>query len=401
MEITVSNEKKLEQRGNALGDAVPPVEPRLESSQHNRIAPRKRGIRLLTLHELYAATSETVPWLVDGLFREGSHGVIGAAPKTGKTMTALALMHALATGTAFLGQFPTQKKRVALIEEDDPSWRIAERLQALERGYGANMDSECVRVASQCRVRLDVPILRQALVNELQAFRPEVIILDPLARFHALKEQDAQEMGRLIVLLDEVATALAPCSIIVVHHLRKPKEGAGGNGGVELRGSSVFHAWVENSLYMSRNGSQIHVKTENKDDAAGEFLIVTEEVSGGGIVLRYGGSATGDRRSDGSRAVVVHALRVLFSEGQLTVSVKLVEERTGRGRESVRKQLRGLAEQGMIAALPPGEKNEELYDISLLWPTPRSTSLQLGPQAGGRCEEIEGVPVPNTKDLLS
>jgi hypothetical protein len=76
MEITVSNEKKLEQRGNALGDAVPPVEPRLESSQHNRIAPRKRGIRLLTLHELYAATSETVPWLVDGLFREGSHGVI-------------------------------------------------------------------------------------------------------------------------------------------------------------------------------------------------------------------------------------------------------------------------------------------------------------------------------------
>jgi len=98
---------------------------------------------------------------------------------------------------------------------------------------------------------------------------------------------------------------------------------------------------------------------------------------------------------------VVHALRVLVSEGKTTVSVKLVQERTGRGRESVRKQLRGLADQGMIAALPPGEKNEELYDINLSWFMPMPTSLQLSPQEVGKCEEIKEAPVPNTRDFLS
>jgi hypothetical protein len=134
---------------------------------------------------------------------------------------------------------------------------------------------------------------------------------------------------------------------------------------------------------MVRNGSEIRVTTESKDEAANDFLIVSEEVPGGGIMLRYGGSSTGDKRSDESRAVVVSALNSLVADGHTTVSVKAVEERTGKKREAVRKQLRALASEGMIVQLPSGQRGEEQYDISPLSNPPSPTSSQLPPLEGG------------------
>jgi RecA-family ATPase len=210
-----------------------------------------------------AGVEEDSKWLVEGLIRKASLGICGAPPKCGKTWLCLAMAQAISTGTPFLGRFKVYKSRVLFLELEDSSRMLAERSIALMRGHGIPEPEPGFLNFMLDQVRIDTPDGVENLRRALSETQAKFLIIDTLNRSHAMNENLQVHASQLISTLDKLRREFQ-CCIIAVHHLAKSAKG--GQGGRALRGSSVIHAGLENSLYLTRVSSDgiIHVEPESK-----------------------------------------------------------------------------------------------------------------------------------------
>jgi hypothetical protein len=202
-------------------------------------------------------------WLIDGLWSADGVGVIGGAPKGGKTWLALDLAVSVATGTAALGRFPVPQPGPVLLygAEDAPAdlrARLAAIATARGRGLG-DLDLGLIVVPS---LRLDAARDRARLRATLDRYRPRLLLLDPLVRLHRIDENSAGEMSALLGELRALQRAYQ-LALVLVHHLRK-YAGARGADGQALRGSGDLHAWGDSNLYLRRRDRQLVLTIEHR-----------------------------------------------------------------------------------------------------------------------------------------
>jgi hypothetical protein len=190
-------------------------------------------------------------WLLTDLFLVGAAGILGGAPKTGKSFFALELAIAVASGQPALGRFAVAAPGpVLLLAAEDPPAVVVQRLAALATARDAALATLPVAVIVEAGLRLPDGLDRLAATVAQQQAR--LLILDPLIRVHRADENSAAEMA---VILDGVrALARATdCAVLLVHHTRKAP--AGGTAGHALRGSSDLHAFGDTNLYLRRLAS--------------------------------------------------------------------------------------------------------------------------------------------------
>jgi hypothetical protein len=189
-------------------------------------------------------------WLLADLFLVGAAGILGGAPKTGKSFFALELAVAVASATAAAGRFavPTPGP-VLLCAAEDPPAVVVQRLAALATARDLALPTLPVEVIVEAGVRLPDGLARLAATVALVA--PRLLILDPLIRLHRADENSAADMAVVLDGLRGLARA-SDCAILLVHHTRKAP--AGGVAGHGLRGSSDLHAFGDTNLYLRRVG---------------------------------------------------------------------------------------------------------------------------------------------------
>ena len=147
-------------------------------------------------------------WSADGV------GVIGGAPKVGKTWLALDIAVSVATGTPALGCFPvSQPGPVLLYGAEDAPADLRARLAAIAAARGLGLGD------------LDLGL---------------IVALRALQRAYQL--------------------ALA---LVLIHHLRK-YVGARGADGQALRGSGDLHARGDSNLYLRRRDCQLVLSIEHR-----------------------------------------------------------------------------------------------------------------------------------------
>jgi hypothetical protein len=189
-------------------------------------------------------------WLLADLFLVGAAGILGGAPKTGKSFFALELAVAVASATAAAGRFavPTPGP-VLLCAAEDPPAVVVQRLAALAAARDRALPTLPVEVIVEPGVRL--PDGLERLAATVAQVAPRLLILDPLIRLHRADENSAAEMAVVLDGLRTLARA-TECAILLVHHTRKAP--AGGVAGHGLRGSSDLHAFGDTNLYLRRVG---------------------------------------------------------------------------------------------------------------------------------------------------
>lgn len=189
-------------------------------------------------------------WLLADLFLVGGAGVLGGAPKTGKSFFALELAVAVASATPAAGHFavPTPGP-VLLCAAEDPPAVVVQRLAALATARAHPLAALPVDVIVEPGVRLPDGLDR--LAATLAHLAPRLLILDPVIRLHRADENSAAEMAVILDGLRTLARA-TECAILLVHHTRKAP--AGGIAGHGLRGSSDRHAFGDSNLYLRRVG---------------------------------------------------------------------------------------------------------------------------------------------------
>jgi hypothetical protein len=212
-------------------------------------------------------------WLIEGLWSARSVGIIGGQPKLGKSFLALDLAVSVASGTRCLRHFPTpQAGRVLLFAAEDAPQVVRQRIEGIAHAARVEFESLDIHVITVPVLRLDRKDDQQALEETVAFLRPQLTVLDPFVRLHAIDENLAAEVAPLLAYLRNLQRRYHT-AVALVHHARKGADHE--RGGQALRGSSELHAWGDSNLYLRRIGQQLQLSIEHRAAPGADRLALT------------------------------------------------------------------------------------------------------------------------------
>lgn len=199
-------------------------------------------------------------WLVEGHFPKGGLATIYGEPGSGKSFLALDIGLSIGAGRAWNKKASKQGKALYVCAEGAAG--IRQRIAAWQTYHGEDQipDFFVLPMPVQVRSAAEISDLMEAIRNRAGLHRPELIIIDTLARcFEGGDENSSKEIGELIAgaaTLQREFDAL----VILVHHSGKDVR-RGERGSTALRGA------VDTSINVKRDGSLVTVKNTKQKDA--------------------------------------------------------------------------------------------------------------------------------------
>jgi hypothetical protein len=208
-------------------------------------------------------------WMVETLWPRAGVGIIGGAPKCGKSWLGLDLAISVASATPCLDSFPVAAPGSVLVYmAEDAACVVKERLAGICSHRGLDLAALPIGVITAPSLRLDLPRDQDRLQETVRRHQPRLLLLDPFVRLHRVNENQAQDVSAVLGYLRELQRA-HDLALVVVHHARK---NGGHTGGQSLRGSGDFFAWVDTALSLRRHRQQLLLLAEHRAAAAPEPL---------------------------------------------------------------------------------------------------------------------------------
>jgi AAA domain len=202
-------------------------------------------------------------WLVEELWCARSVGVIGGAPKCGKTWLGLDMALSVATGTPCLGKYAVPEPGPVLVYlAEDALLVVRERIEGMARHRGLDLDQVQIYVITAPVLRLDRDRDRTLLWETIRRLRPRLLLLDPLVRLHGIDENHAGDVAELLAYFRSLQRELG-LSVVLVHHTRK-NAADGVAAGQGLRGSGDIHAFGDSNLYLQRTKEHLILSNEHR-----------------------------------------------------------------------------------------------------------------------------------------
>jgi hypothetical protein len=188
-------------------------------------------------------------WLIRDVWARSALGLIGGAPKCGKSWLGLDLATSVASSTPCLDRFAVDDPGPALVYlAEDSLAAVRARIQALCFHRGLNLFALDLSVIAVPVLRLDLQEDQRRLMATLDLVRPKLLLLDPLVRLHRLDENSASEISGLLGFLRQLQRTY-DSAVVLVHHASKKQHAQPGQA---LRGSSDLHAIGDSNAYLSR-----------------------------------------------------------------------------------------------------------------------------------------------------
>lgn len=285
-------------------------------------------------------------WLIQDLWADQGCGFIGGKPKGGKSWLSLEIGISVASGTKALGKYDTDRGKVLAFNAEDKPGRTKERVRAMCAAKGLRIAELDLHLIDVPRFALDDSEQAERMRATIELNRPKLVILDPLRRLHRLDEDKAGDMDPLLDVL-RVWQREYGCSVMLVHHIIK----AGDASGQALRGSSVFHAWLDSALYVSAKGKQWNdprkVDVEHRDAEnvePFEWALHKQELFGGGAAIKLeleeADADAADELSVDENAIV-QLLQSAAEPLTSTAITKLAKKRNGWSTEPLQRLVAG------------------------------------------------------------
>lgn len=294
------------------------------------------GVEPLPIHQVGELPSDPPErrWLIRDLWARSALGLIGGAPKCGKSWLGLDLATSVASSTPCLDRFAVDDPGPALVylaEDSLPAVRA--RIQALCEHRGLDLLRLDLSAIAVPVLRLDLPEDQRRLMKTLERVRPRLLLLDPLVRLHRLDENSASEISGLLGFLRQLQRTY-DTAVVVVHHASKKQHAQPGQA---LRGSSDLHAVGDSNAYLARQGDdQLVLTIEHRAAKPPEPLTLelVSEPDGGATHLEIRSGAYAVKTN--SHTLRVRTLNALRETGrpvrraQLRERLSVNNERLGR-----------------------------------------------------------------------
>lgn len=216
------------------------------------------------LNDFLEKVFEAQPMLVGrGILPRQGKLIIGGAPKANKSYIAINMALDLALGqplfNAFYSEnkpvFPVYKRnKVLYIENEIGEIGLQERVKAITGG--CDMAGIWLYIKSRdMGLRMDTPDGRALITAEIEQVKPDVVILDPLSKFHLSDENSAQHMSAVMRVGDHWVEDFGT-SLVYIHHTGHPNPLNPRRGGDKLRGSTAIFADADAIILVDRKSAQ-------------------------------------------------------------------------------------------------------------------------------------------------
>ncbi len=163
------------------------------------------------------------PALISGFVLSGLITLLHGQPRDWKTLVALHVTIAVATGRALFGlarlSVPVARSVLYLTEEDGAR-RVTDRLRMICAGLGCAPPANLF-VAAGSGFSLDDPESHARLIAFVRAHNIALVILDPLRSLSGCVDQGPKELRPLTLTLRALMRETG-CTIFAVHHDSKP-----------------------------------------------------------------------------------------------------------------------------------------------------------------------------------
>lgn len=230
--------------------------------------PNQSKLNVENLTELFTNVPQT-PWVLGGVLPESSIVMVSGLGHTSKTFLALDACAAVASGTAWLGHFPTRQGVALYVGEDSGRADITRQMRKLLIGRGLTSDppSEDMLFAVCQGASLNTEQQAQRVAELIFRTQPRLVVLDSLRYLTPGKDEDSStDMGQVmdfikglrdIVYADDGESGGGP-AILLIHH---------NSLGNRPRGSTAIFDAVDGAINLRVNhkkGGQIEAKIEKR-----------------------------------------------------------------------------------------------------------------------------------------
>jgi RecA-family ATPase len=232
-------------------------------------------------------------WHVEDLIPGNTVTILGGDGGTGKSLLALQLAVATATGTSWLGREIDQPGKTLVLSAEDDDDELQRRVAAICEAQGlprSSLGKMLVR-STACEETLLATLdgktntlkataIYKKISASMKQDKPSLLVLDTLADLHAGNENDRAHARQFIGLLRHLAIEYQ-CAVVLLAHPSL----TGMNTGTGLSGSTAWNASVRSRLYLKR------VKEEgyeaDPDARTLETMKANYGPTGGAIALRW------------------------------------------------------------------------------------------------------------------
>jgi RecA-family ATPase len=208
-------------------------------------------------------------WLVDGLVPSKTVTLFGGDGGTGKSLLALQLAAAVASGTKWLNR-DVSSGRVIFISAEDDEDELHRRLHDIKTAAGVDFsDLSELTLRSLAgedallAIESNVALVQSALFDELDTraglVEPTLIVIDTLADVYPSNENDRAKVRQFIGILRGLALK-RECALILLAHPSL----SGLNSGSGTSGSTAWNNSVRSRLYLSRIAQDGHEPDPDK-----------------------------------------------------------------------------------------------------------------------------------------
>jgi len=250
----------------------------------------ERLSRFFNASELAGLPVPARQWLVDHLIPSKTVTLFGGDGGTGKSLVALQLAVAAATGTQWLGRTISHGRVIFISAEDDQDElhrRLADIAQTNGLDFSDLTDLTIRSLAGEdslLAIESQLKLIETTLFAELDARaatdEPVLIVIDTLADVFPGNENDRSQARQFISILRHLALKRA-CAVVLLAHPSL----SGLNSGAGTSGSTAWNNSVRSRLYMSR------IVQDGNEPDPDRRILATKKANygriGGEIALTY------------------------------------------------------------------------------------------------------------------
>lgn len=206
---------------------------------------------------------EEVNWLAEPLVEAGTSVALYSPPKAGKSLLLLDVCAALAAGRPVLGKPAQTPRRVLYLDAENTLSDVVGRLQAM--GYGpADLGDRLAYVSFPQTAPLDTASGGQTVVDLVAKHRPDVVVIDTIARFIEGKEDAADTWN---AVYRYTLQHLKRLGVAVVRLDHSGKDVERGMRGSSSKASDVDVVW---RLEVLRGGEAVKLKRTHSRNGHGD-----------------------------------------------------------------------------------------------------------------------------------
>jgi replicative DNA helicase len=265
LEYQALNGSSAEDLATIIGEAFRSMQPR------RPVEPA--GPAAVEVHALLDRTYPDEPAVVgDGVITRRSIGILGGGPKLGKSALVMNLALCASVGQPWLG-FPTERARTLIVNAEVQERELRTRMKVMLQDFTPSLPHDAIYFVTDRGLRIDRGDGLQTLRRLIEETTPDLLVLDPLSRFHDLDENTTRDMGMIIAALGQLVDAYG-LAILLVHHIAKPSTGDPRQGGFRLRGSSALFGAADTVMMLDRTDDGFRLGLELRNGREREPLLL-------------------------------------------------------------------------------------------------------------------------------